>query len=180
MFPPQRDLRAGSLTGLDCDMNVFLDTCIVNRVLDLEASSPDPKWQEDREYLQRLVNGPAASATMTLFVNPSVISQIEATSEPERRNALLSAVQQFKFTEFNVSIFPFSFPVRFLSTAHKAEIQQLCMDHPALANDEKILADSAFNENMDVLLTTDRDIARKVPQLGRVKVMLPKQLWDYL
>jgi len=144
-------------------MNVFVDTCIINRVLDLEASPSDLKWQEDRRYLQRLVNGPVACGTMTLFVNPSVISQIEATKDPERRNALLSVAKQFKFTEFNMSIFPFTFPVWFLSAAQKAEIQRLCMDHPALANDEKILADSAFNENIDVLLTTDKEVTRKVP-----------------
>jgi len=160
-------------------MNVFVDTCIVNRVLDLESSSPDPKWEEDRKYLQRLVNGPVACGGMTLFSNPSVISQLEATTGPERRDALLSAAEQFKFTESNVSIFSFSFPVTFLSPAQKAELQQLLMDHPSLTSDEKILADSGFNENIDVLLTTDRGLARKVPQLGRVKVMLPKQLWDY-
>jgi len=160
-------------------MNVFVDTCIVNRILDLEASPPHSRWQEDREYLRRLLNEPVASGTMKFFINPTVISQIEATRNTERRDALLSAVQQFEFTEFNMTIFPFRFPAKFLSKAQKAEIQQLCLTYPALERDKKILADSALNETIDVLLTTDRDLVRKVPQFGKAKVMLPKQLWDF-
>ena len=159
-------------------MNVFADTCIVNRILDLEATPPHSKWEEDQEYLRQLLSGPVASGTMKLFINPTVISQIEATKDTERRDALLSTVQQFEFTKFNMTIFPFHFPAKFLSEAQKAESQQLCVTYPALERDEKILADSAFNETIDVLLTTDRDLARKVPQLDKVKVMLPKQLWD--
>ena len=159
-------------------MNVFVDSCIVNNVLDLEESRPDPIWEENRKYLKRLLDGPVASGTMRLFINPTVMSEIEATPSPERRNALLSTVESFKFAEFNMTIFPFSFPSRFLSAEQKAEIQQLCVEHPSLAKDKKILADPAFNEDIDVLLTTDKDLPDKVPRLGRVKIMLPKQLWE--
>lgn len=160
-------------------MNVFVDTCIVNWVHQLKKYLSDPRRREHCHYLQKLLKGPVASGAVTLFVNPSVISQIEATKNPQLRNQLLATARKFTFTESNFSIFPFSFPVTFLSPAQKAELQQLLMDHPSLASDEKILADSGFNENIDVLLTIDRRLARKVPQLGRVKVMLPKQLWDY-
>ena len=44
--------------------------------------------------------------------------------------------------------------------------------------DRKILADSAFNKDMDILLTTDRDLA-ELKQFGTVKIMLPKELWEY-
>lgn len=162
-------------------MNVFIDTCIVNRVLDLEASRTDPKWQEDMEYLKRLLDGPVTHGNMKFIINPTVIRQVKATEDAERREALLSVVQEFKFTEFkfNVTIFPFSFPAHFLSTEQKVEIQKLCRDHPKLARDKKILADSAFNETIDILLTTDRKLARQGAQIGTVKVMLPKELWGY-
>ena len=116
---------------------------------------------------------------MKLFINPTVISQIEATKDTERKDELLSAVQQFQFTEFNMTIFPFRFPAKFISEAQETEIQQLCLTYSALERDKKILADSAFNESIDVLLTTDRDLALKAPQFSKVKAMLPKQLWDF-
>ena len=159
-------------------MNVFVDTCIVNLVLGLEESRPDHTWEEDRKYLMKLQSGPIASGMIKLFVNPSVMSQVKATKDPERRKALIVIAKQFKFTEYNMTIFPFSFPARFLSQAQKAEIQRLCVEHPKLGRDKKILADSAFNEDMDVLLTSDRGLA-KLQQLGTVKIMLPKELWEY-
>jgi len=160
-------------------MNVYLDNSIINNLLDLEESRRDLKWEENRKYLKRLRDGPMASGDMTFFVNPTVISQIQATKSPERRKALLDIVDQFRFTEFNMTIFPFSFPARFLSTEQKNNIRQLCVEHPSLEKDQKILADAAFNENIDVLLTTDDDLPRKVPQIGKVKVMRPKQLWEF-
>lgn len=159
-------------------LNVFVDTCIVNRVLDLEESRRDREWEEDRKYLMKLQSGPVGSGIIKLFVNPSVIRQLKATTGPKRREALVNVAMQFKFTEFNMTSFPFSFPARFFSPAQKAKIQQLCVEHPYLTKDEKILADSAFNKDMDVLITTDRGLAKQ-RQLGTVKIMLPKELWKY-
>lgn len=159
-------------------MNVFVDTCIVNRVLDLEETRPDREWEEDRKYLMALQSGPVASGIVKLFVNPSVMSQVKATKHPRRRKALISIAKQFKFTEFNMTIFPFSFRARFLSPAQKAKIRRLCIEHPNLRPDKKILADSAFDTDMDVLLTTDRGLA-ELQQLGTVRIMLPKELWQY-
>jgi len=169
------ELRSGG----ERTVNVFADNCIVNRILDLEESRPDENWEEDRKYLMKLRYGPVASGKIKLFINPSVVSQVEATPDPERRKELMAVAEQFKFIEFNMTIFPFSFPAHFLSTTQKAEIQKLCMQHPALARDEKILADAAFNERIEVLLTTDRDLVGQGAQLGKVRIMLPKQLWDY-
>lgn len=159
-------------------LNVFVDTCIVNRILDLEESRPDREWEEDRKYLMELQSGPVVSGIIKLFVNPSVMRQVKATTVPERREALVNIAKQFKFTEFNMPSFPFSFPARFFSTAQKAKIRQLCLERPYLRKDRKILADSAFNKDMDVLMTTDRDLA-KLQQLGTVKIMLPRELWQY-
>ena len=159
-------------------MNVFVDTCIVNRLLDLNQSRPDDKWEEDRKYLMKLQGGPVASGMITLFINPSVMLQVKATKEPERRKALTAKAEGLKFTEFNMTVFPFHFPVHFLSDAQKAELELLCAEHPGLRRDEKILADSAFNKDIDVLLTTDRLLAQ-LRQLGKVRIMLPKELWEY-
>ena len=118
-------------------MNVFVDTCIVNRVLDFDESRPDHKWEEDRKYLMKLQRSPVTSGIIKLFVNPSVMSQVKATRNPERRKALVAIAEQFKFTEFNVTIFRFSFPARFISQVQKAKIQQLCVEHPRLMRDKK-------------------------------------------
>lgn len=158
-------------------MNVFVDTSIINRILDLEDTRSDEEWKQDRRCLIKLLNGPVASGTMTFLVNPTVMWQIRDTPELERRRKLTSIAKQFKFTEFSMTIFPFSFPVRFLSEEQKDEIQKIRSQYPSLVKDEKILADAAFNERVDVLLTTDRKLARKVPLLTGVRVMLPCDLW---
>jgi hypothetical protein len=158
-------------------MNVFLDTSIVNRILYLEDTRSDEKWKQDRKYLIKLLNGPVAGGTMTFVVNPTVMSQIRDTPELERRKKLTSIAEQFKFTEFNMTISPFSFPARFLSKEQKDEIQKTCSQYPSLVRDQKILADAAFNERIDILLTTDRKLARKVHLLRGIKVMLPADLW---
>jgi hypothetical protein len=160
-------------------MNIFVDTCTVNRITDLEVSrAEDSKWEEDCKYLKRLSSEPQASGIMKFIYNPSVISEVEATKDTQRRDTLLSTLKRLGFTEFNMTIFPFHFPAQLLSEEQKAEIERLCQKYPALEKDKKILADSAFNETIDVLLTTDRDLS-KVRQLGKIKVMLPKELWDF-
>lgn len=158
-------------------MNVYLDNSIINNLLDLNESRPEPNWEENRKYLMKLRDGPLLAGDMTFFVNPSVISQIQATTDPVRMEALVNIAHQFSFTEFNLTIFPLSFPAKFLTAEQKNQIEKIRAQHPSLEKDIKILADAAFSDFIDVLLTTDKDLARKVPQLGRVKVMLPKKLW---
>ena len=160
-------------------MNIFLDTSIANRILDLKETRPDPRWEQDRVYLNKLLKGPVARGTMIFLVNPTVMSQIRDTPDFKRRRRLVSIAKRYKFTEFNMSIFPFSFPARLLSKKQKDEIQSICSQYPSLINDQKILADAAFGEGIDVLLTTDGELVRKVPQLGWPKVMLPRDLWEY-
>ena len=160
-------------------MNVFLDTSIVNRILDLEEMRPDAHWEQDREYLNNLLNGPVSGGSMTFLVNPTVMSQISDTPDFERRRRLSYIAERFRFTEFNMTILPFSLPARFLSEEQKVEIQGICSQYPSLIRDQKILADAAFGEGIDILLTTDRELAHKVPLLGRLKVMLPRDLWEF-
>lgn len=160
-------------------MNVFIDTTIVNYVLDIEESRPDdPTWQENVNYLRQLLDGPVTRGDMTFYVNPSVMWQINNTEEQERKATLLAKFKEFQFTEFNVTIFPFHFPAKFITEEQAVLIDKLCEEHPALARDRKIIADAAFSEEIDVLLTTDKDLAHQVCQLGKVKFMLPKELWD--
>lgn len=160
-------------------MNVFLDTSIVNRILDLEEIRPDVLWEQDRAYLNNLLDGPVSGGTMTFLVNPTVMSQIRDAPDFERRRRLISVAERFRFTEYNLTIFPFSFPARFLSKEQKVEIQGICSQYPSLIRDQKILADAAFGEGIDVLLTTDRELAYKIPLLGQLKVMLPLDLWEF-
>ncbi len=164
-------------------MNVFCDTCTVNRHLDLENSKPDDRrYEEDREYLMKLLSGPVTSGTMKMFVNPSVLAQLEATrcKNPERAKALIAKAKGYHFTESSRTVFPISLstPAQFLSQEQKAKLQRMVAKRPRLRDDEKIIADSAFHRDMDVLLTTDLELAG-LEELGTVKVMLPKRLWEY-
>jgi hypothetical protein len=160
-------------------MSIFLDTSIANRILDLKETRPDVRWEQDRVYLNKLLKGPVARGAMIFLVNPTVMSQIRDTPDSERRRRLVSIAKRHKFTEFNMAIFPFSFPARLFSKKQKDEIESICSQYPSLISDQKILADAAFGKGIDVLLTTDRELVRKAPQLGWLQVMLPRDLWEY-
>jgi hypothetical protein len=160
-------------------MNIFLDTSIVNRILQIEEARTDARWEQDRFFLDRLLNGPISKGTMAFLVNPTVMSQINDTPDIELRRKLNNVAKQFRFTEISMSIFPLHFPVRFLSEEQKSEIHNICSRYHCLIRDRKILADAAFGGGIDVLLTTDRDLARKVPLIGKIFVMLPQKLWEF-
>ncbi len=160
-------------------MNAFIDTSIVNYVLDLDEYRLDDKtWQENINFLKLLLSWPVATGEMTFYVNPSVMWQIEKTKDEERRKRLQAKCKEFQFTEYNLTVFPFRFPAKFITEEQATLIEQLCNKYPALYKDRKIIADGAFDEKIDVLLTTDKDLAHQVCQLGKVKFMLPKELWD--
>ena len=160
-------------------MNVFIETSIVNNVLDLEEKRQNNlTWKENIKYLKLLLSRPVATGDMIFYVNQSVKWQINNTKVKQRKEGLLAKFNEFQFTEFNTTVFPWCFPVTFLSKDQSALLDKLCKEHPALSRDEKIMADAAFNKNIDVLLTTDKDLAHQVCQLGKVKFMLPKELWD--
>ena len=160
-------------------MNVFVETSIVNNVLDLEEKRQNNlTWQENIKYLKLLLSGPVATGDVIFYVNPSVKWQINNTKVEQRKNGLLAKFEEFQFIEFNLTIFPFHFPATFVTEEQAALVDELCKEHPALFKDNKIIADAAFNDNIDVLLTTDKDLAHQVCQLGKVKFMLPKELWD--
>lgn len=162
-------------------MNVFVDTSIVNRLLDLEEyRENDPNWQEVVKYLKLLLDGPVAGGSVALYVNPSVKREIENTKVECRKTRLLSTFHQLHFTEFNLTIFPFNFPARFISDEQEQYVRDLCTQHPALSRDQKVIADAAFSNSMDYLLTADRNLAHQVGQVGKVKFVLPKELYERL
>ena len=160
-------------------MNVYIDNCIVNNILDIGDQRSDKTWEENKKYIELLVEGPVAAGEITFFFNPTVIAQIEATNDLKRKEALLKTARVFQFTDFNKTIFPFSFPATFITAEESENLDHLCGKSPSLTKDRKILADSAFNKSIDVLLTTDGDLCKQVPEIDKTKVMLPKALWEY-
>ena len=163
-------------------MNVFVDTSIVNNLLDLEENNVSNLSAQDAKYLKLILKGYVNPNKVTLFVNPSVKQQINNTEDERRKGKLLEKFNECHFTEFNLTIFPFHFPAKFMSDNEAAFIDQLCAKHPALLKDKKIIGDVAFNDNdnIDVLLTTDKDLAHQVSQVGKVRFRLPKELWEDL
>lgn len=156
-------------------------------MLDLDLTDGDPakrihlgRFGEEQLFgLSRLVDGPVASGDIQFLCNPTVLQELQATRDSNRRDALLSRAKLLSFTEFNKTIFPLKFPAVFVTPQEQEELQIILIDYPAFRKDEKIIADSSFNEKIDVLLTCEKDLARKIPQIGKVKVMLPSQLWEY-
>lgn len=161
-------------------MNVFVDNSIVNNLLDLEVNSASGLNVQDAKYLKLILKDYVNTSKVTFIVNPSVKHQIDNTPDKKRRAELQAKFHQLRFTEFNLTPFPFYFPATFISKEQSIFIQQLCTKHPALLKDQKIIADAAFNDSISFLLTTDKDLAHQVCKIGKVKFLLPKELWEYL
>ncbi len=78
-------------------MNVFLETSIVNNILDLEEKRQNNlTWQQNMKYLKLLLSKPVATGDMTFYVNPSVKWQINNTKVKQRKNRLLAKFKEFQ------------------------------------------------------------------------------------
>ena len=133
-------------------MNIFIETSIVNNILDLNEKRTNLFGKNQTECL-RLILEEASTGKVSLFINPSVLEQINNTPDETRKRKLLQKCKGFKFEEFNLTIFPFTFPATFITQEQSAFVDKICKKHPALVRDQKIIADAGFNDKMDVLLS---------------------------
>ena len=171
-------------------INTFVDTSTVNRILDIKMNKPsNRKWEEDRENLSKIVESYVEKGIVQLIVNPSVKREIENTSDPQRKRRLLALFDQFHFIPYNKTIFPFTFPARFVTEEEKKELEELCKKIKVFDKDEKIFLDAVSNSQVEVLLTTDRKhLARKeicdyLKRKGldnKILVCTPQKFYEYL
>ncbi len=169
-------------------IGVFVDTSTVNRILRIkEKRDKDTKWEEDREYLTRIVEQYVESGVVRLIVNPTVRMEIEATKGPRRRARLLQEFEKCRFTDYNITRFPFSFPAIFPTEEESKTLKEVFQDIPHF--DGKIFADAVCNSQVEVLLTTDREhlandtFRSRIQRQGldkSIKVCTPKELFEHL
>jgi len=163
-------------------LRIFLDTSILHRISRIDVENPDdPLYEEDRVYLRKLSGMHLKSDDIEFYVNPSVKSEIDATRNQDRRRQLQELFEKYRFIPFNKTIFPFTFPVTFITRDEVGTLGRLCRDNPGLKKDQKIIADAAFSQNMDILLTTDRKhLADRGIRIMHLKIFTPKELFEYL
>ena len=138
-------------------INVFVDTSIVNRILEIDKIEVrDALYEEDRLYLSKIIEY-VEKGIVRLIVNPSVKREIENTADPEKKGELLTLFDQFHFTPYNKSIFPIAFPVHFVTKEEKVVLGVLRKKIKVVRKDEKIFLDAAANSQVEILLTTDRE-----------------------
>ena len=162
-------------------ITAFVDTNIVNKILDIDTIKvDDPKYEEDRLYLSRIVEDYVEKGTVRLIVNPSVKQEIENTKNPQRRGQLLAKLTQFHFTPYNKTVFPFTFPAKFVTEDEKRRIAELCEKVRDFEKDEKIFLDAVSNSDIDILLTADREhLADKGLNTKGQSVVTPKEFVDW-
>lgn len=171
-------------------IDVFVDTCTVNRLLGLDVAKVDDfKYEEDREYLTRILRQYVERGSIRLIVNPAIRQEIEDTEDERKMEALLELYSQFHFTPFNKSVFPWFFPVTFLKEDEKKNLNVILEEFPSFKQDEKIFADVVFNPEIGIILTTDRKHFRKtkltyfLERSGlneKIRIFTPKELFQYL
>ena len=173
-------------------IGVFVDTSTVNRVLDMDMDKKlrDSMDEEDRLYLSKIVEQYVKNDIVRLIVNPTVKQEIKKTPDLQRRDDLLMKFNQFHFTSYNKTIFPFVFPATFLVSKEKETLKQLFESLPkGFKKDEKIFADAVFNQRIELLLTADREhlandrFHNRLESIGldkKIRVFTPKELFEYL
>ncbi len=171
-------------------INTFIDTSTVNRILEIDTSQvKDALYEEDRLYLSKIIKEYVERSLVQLIVNPSVKLEIENTPDRQKRERLLALYNQFRFTAYNTTIFPFTFPATFLTNGEKKTLEELLEGFPSFKKDMKIFADAIFNSEVEVLLTTDREhlannkFHHHLEEKGldkKVKVFTPKEFFEYL
>jgi len=170
-------------------IGVFVDTSTVNRALDMDKKIHASGYKkEDILYLSKVIK--QFGDTVCLIVNPTVEQEIKKTSDLQRRDDLLVRFNQFHFTSYNKTIFPLRFPATFLTSEEKETLKQIFEDLPKeFKKDEKIFADAVFNQQIELLLTADREhlandrFRNCLESVGldkKIKVFTPKELFEYL
>jgi predicted nucleic acid-binding protein len=171
-------------------INTFLDTSTVNRILETDTEKvKDPLYEQDRIYLSKIKEDYIEKDIIQFIVNPSVKQEIENTSNPKRKGELLALFNEFHFTPYNKTIFPFTFPAYFITEEEKRILGELSKEIKGFEKDEKIFLDAAANSEVEVLLTTDREhlacIKLRDYLLDKgldteVKIFTPKEFYGYL
>jgi hypothetical protein len=173
-------------------IGVFVDTSTVNTVFNMDKKVPASSYndEEDRLYLPKIVEQYVENDVVRLIVNPTVEQEIKRTPDLQKRDDLLMRFNQFHFTSYNKTIFPFHFPATFLASEEKEALKQIFEDLPKkFKKDKKILADAVFNQQIELLLTTDRKtlanyrLRNRLESVGldkKIQVFTPKELFEYL
>jgi len=172
-------------------MDVLIDTCTVNRLLDIdEPADGDRNYEEDRSCLSRITKEYVECGSVRLLVNPTVKSEIDKTPDAARRRELQEQFAQHLFTPFSAAVFPITFPVTFLTDEQKKALEDLFARLPVkYRKDRKIFADAMCNKEIAVLLTTDREhlandtfrgLLRDKGLDSRVMVLTPRELLEHL
>jgi hypothetical protein len=173
-------------------IGVFVDTSTVNRVLDMDMDKKlrDSVDEEDRLYLSKVVEQYVKNDIVRFIVNPTVKQEIKKTPDLQRRDSLLMKFNQFHFTSYNKTIFPFVLPATFVASEEKETLKQLFEGLPKeFKRDEKIFADAVFSQQIELVLTVDRKhlandrFRNRLENVGldkRIKIFTPKELFEYL
>ncbi|MFC2002320.1 hypothetical protein ACFLUZ_07490 [Chloroflexota bacterium] len=183
---------AGGGGGEVIDMKtvkVFVDTSTVNRILEVDIKKSDPKYEEDRFYLFRIMQEYVEKGFVQLFVNPSVKHEVENTPDVDKKGKLLELFNKFHYTDFNKTIFPFTFPASFVTEEEKLMLEELRTKIKDFSRDDKPFLDAVSNSDIDVLLTTDRKhlacIKLRSYISGKeldteIKIFTPKEFYECL
>ena len=163
-------------------INVFIDTSTVNRILRItEAEDSNLKYEEDRLYLSKIIEDYVNKGLICLIVNPSVKDEIEQTKDAKEKAKLLALFNQLKFTPYNKTVFPFTFPAHFVSAEDEKMLKDIRAKIPGFEKDEKIFLDALSNSEIHVLLTTDRKhLADKGLDTYGIPIFTPRQLFEYV
>jgi predicted nucleic acid-binding protein len=171
-------------------VKVFVDTSIVNRILELDFNyKKNTIYEEDKIYILKIKKEFVDTNRVQLIVNPSVKREIKNTADIQRRGKLLALFKQFQFTEYNKTIFPFTFPATFLTDNEKPMLRELEKKIKGFKKDAKIFLDAVSNEKIEILLTTDRKhlacvkLNEYIYTEGldkKIRIFTPKEFYEYL
>jgi predicted nucleic acid-binding protein len=169
--------------------NVFIDTSTVNRIKDLDVKKNNIKYEEDRQYLSKIMQEYVVQNLVEFFVNPSIKHEIDNTSDANTRKDLVEVFNKFHYTEYNKTIYPFHFPAWYVTEEEKLVLDELKVKIKNFEKDAKPFLDAISNSQVNILLTTDRKHLACVELRGyltqnnletSIQIFTPKEFYEYL
>ncbi len=152
------------------EWKIVFDTCIINCLVDGELTKP---------INELLFLG---NKGVKIFVQHSILKEIEATKDSSRMNLLKECVANFEIVDEHLSILPFQLPANLCSEEDSKAYEELSKIIDRNKKDARVILDSMKLVQADIFVTTDKKIIKnkdKIKQLGFV-VMMPEECREFI
>jgi len=152
------------------NLKIAFDTCVINCLVDNDFLEPI------NEIISFKDKG------VKIFVQYSIVREIEATDDLGRKNLLLGKLKDFEIAKEHLSILPFHLPAKLCTENDSKIYEELAKAIDGDKKDARVILDSMRSTGADVFVTVDKGIIKHkntLKELGFI-AMTPEECLNYL